>query len=387
MPIREVSERPRIPIKGTIRLGVREEGRTGDSYPKTKEYFVLDDAPEVKKVYGDDPKELDIRFPGNDLNKVIPTWFKLWTPSLKKGNEIVQGRLLCQGDGPLDGAPGTAEWKDRNRMPVGDVLGPRDPKTGFVKRPCMGKECPDAFDGKGYPKCKQTMQVFCILPLVSFGDVYIISTSSWGSIRSFHNLLGWHQTAFNPDYIVFNYYKLAREEEAIRYFDKRESKEKDSVQYIMKLFHQDKEEFEAKYVDRLKNRQAQISAGSMSIYLPDHEEASQLPMDELYPMIEAPIVEEKTAEQLADVVAQDEEVSNAFTLLETAMGKKFPPKARQIAVLKKIKEPDVKAAVLAEINSKIEAMTKVKEPIPFVPDAVPLENIEVAIVLPEPSMM
>lgn len=354
MPIREVTERPRIPIKGIIRLGVREESRSGTAYPKSKEHFILDDAPEVQKYYGDDPKELDIGFPGNDINKVVPAWYKLWTPSLKRGNEIVQGRLLCQGDGPLDDKPGWAEWKDRDNLPKlnfpEEVLGERHP-SGYLNRPCWGKKCVDAFDSKGAPKCKQTMQVFCIFPLISFGDVYQISTSSWGSIRSFYDLLSWHQTAFGPDYIVHNYYKITREEEATRYFDKKDQCEKNGKQYIMKLFHQDKEEFELRHSDRLKSRQAQIKACSMVRYLPTAEEASAMPMDEIFPLIEAST--ESSTVPTSEELLNDEDIKEAFARLEVLLDKDFTPKGRLISIRKTEGHPNPKELVLKELNDKI----------------------------------
>lgn len=356
MPIRAITERPRIPIKGVIRLGTREESKSGNLYPTSKEYFVLDDAPEVRKVYGDDPKELDIRFPGNNLDRVLQTWYKLWTPSLKKGNTIEQGRLLCQGDGPLDGTPGVAEWKDRERVPVGDVLSERDPKTGYLKRPCLGSDCPDAFDNRGMPKCKQSMQVFCILPLVSMGDVYVINTSSWGSIRSFHDLLGWHQSAFHPDYIVHNYYKISREEEAIRYYDKREGKQKDSKQFIMKLSHQDREEFELKNLDRLKDRQLQIRASSLSVYLPTNDEADALPMDEIYPMIEAKATTVVDERSKAEVLLDDPEVSAALDTYAKAMGITLDKKGKLLMIRKKENEADIKAAVIEAVNVQLERL-------------------------------
>jgi len=353
MPIREVSNRPRIPIAGTIRLGVREESRSGSAYPKTTEYFVLDDAPNVRKVYGDDPKELDIMFPVADPNKVLPTWYKLWTPSLKKGNKIEQGRLLCKGDGPYEGEPGAAEWYDKIREPVSGVIGARDPATGRIKRECWGKSCPDAFDDRGNPKCKQAMQVFCILPRVSFGEVYIINTSSWGSIRSFHDWFIWHLTAFGPKYVTTNYYKIAREEEATRYFDKKENKEKNSIQYIMKLMPQDTKEFEMLYASRLSETKIMFQPGEAAKLLPTSEEADQMAMDEIYPCIDvskeskpSPLQAAHTRLSKAEALLDDPDVVAAFSAFEAATGKVMDRKTRLMGVRARENEPDMKSAVL-----------------------------------------
>lgn len=367
MPIQAIVPKP--PIKGVIRLGERKEARSGSLYPVTVEHFVLKDAPEVMRVYGEDPKELEIIFPSGCLDAIIPTWYKKFTPSLKHGNVIKQGRLVCMGDGPrqeedtLTGGtlmiPGTATWFDRERNPNGEGI-VKNPDTGLIKRACLADKCADAWDDRGSRTCKQTMQVFCLLPLVSMVDVYIINTSSWGSIRSFHDLLSWHTRVAGPDYIRTNFYKISRVEKGTRYYDKKEAKEKTSVQYIMELSDLNKDDFIAKHSERLQNRQNLLEAGKMLIgqsLLPTHDEAAQMPMDELYPLIEAseevqsPIVD-------SEALLEDQEVFEAFNNLEKATGRLFSKKARLISIRKKEGETNVKAAVIDEINAHIEKLKK-----------------------------
>ena len=64
MAIKGVSEVVRLPRLGKIRLGVKRENSTGTPYPSPTDYFVCPD--EVRKVFGEKPKELRIMFPTED---------------------------------------------------------------------------------------------------------------------------------------------------------------------------------------------------------------------------------------------------------------------------------------------------------------------------------
>jgi len=59
MPIKGLSEQLRLPRRGKIRLGEKKKSeKTGKTYPISLDYFVVPD--EVKKVYGEKPRKLDI---------------------------------------------------------------------------------------------------------------------------------------------------------------------------------------------------------------------------------------------------------------------------------------------------------------------------------------
>ena len=66
--IKGLSDRRRMPIIGKIRLGVKVNGTRG-MYPQETPYFVV--PPEVAKVYGDKPTELDVLFLSNDISKIF----------------------------------------------------------------------------------------------------------------------------------------------------------------------------------------------------------------------------------------------------------------------------------------------------------------------------
>ena len=60
-PIKGISEVVRLPHLGKIRLGIKKEKADGIPYPSPTDYFACPD--EVRKVFGEKPKELRIMFP------------------------------------------------------------------------------------------------------------------------------------------------------------------------------------------------------------------------------------------------------------------------------------------------------------------------------------
>lgn len=87
--VKGVSDVRRLPIRDRIRLGVKViSPKSGKEYPRETDYFVCPE--EVRKVYGEKPKELEIRFPINDLDIIFPTAYIWWGKS--KGAK-------CRGDG------------------------------------------------------------------------------------------------------------------------------------------------------------------------------------------------------------------------------------------------------------------------------------------------
>ena len=364
---------PYPPIKGIIRLGVKQEARSGSKYPKDSEYFILKDAPEVRDVYGDEPKALDIIFPSGFLDEVIPTWYKKYSASVMSGNEVKHGKLMCFGDGPdKNGAPGSATWKDRRSMPRSEGC-TRDPKTGNVARQCLGDMCPDAFDNKGNRVCKQTMQVFFILPLVSLVDLYVLNTSAWNSINSFHGLLRWHLKLVGPEYIQTSFYQIARVETAIPYIDK-DNQEKTSLHHVVKLLPLNKKKFLELNGDTLRSSKASLEAGTFftgRALLPPPEETLMMPMDELYPLLSAEEAAEAegagiqtidcvqdspvslTPEQMTEQILSDAEMLAAFAELEKVTGKVLSLKVRRLGILDKKGSPDMKRAAIDAVHSKI----------------------------------
>ena len=75
MPIKDFKGKSRIPRLGKIRLGIKVPG-TKSEYPKATDYFVCPE--EVKAVYGEKPKRLNIAFHSEELEEVFPQYYKLY---------------------------------------------------------------------------------------------------------------------------------------------------------------------------------------------------------------------------------------------------------------------------------------------------------------------
>jgi hypothetical protein len=144
--IKELSDRRRMPRLGKIRLGVKVVSpRTGKEYPKETEYFVV--PPEVAKVYGNRPSELDVMLPLNDIEAVFPQAYKWYGES--KG-------LKCIGNG-------------ETAMRLNE-------KTQTMEE----RECPcELLETNG---CARRAHLLVILPRINMGGVYQIDIGSYHSI-------------------------------------------------------------------------------------------------------------------------------------------------------------------------------------------------------------
>jgi len=141
-----LSDRRRLPRLGTIRLGVKVRSeRTGNEFPREVDYFVCPE--EVRAVYGNQPKELEVMLPLNTIEEVFPQSYKFYGSS--RG-------LKCQGNG-------------ERALCV-------DEATGEM----IERDCPCDMLDEG--KCKQTGILMVMIPKVSVGGVYQIRTSSYNSI-------------------------------------------------------------------------------------------------------------------------------------------------------------------------------------------------------------
>lgn len=142
--VQGISERRRLPRLGKIRLGVKVVNpKTGNEYPKEVDYFVC--PPEVEKVYGPRPKELDVMFPVNNLDVIFPQAYKWYGD--QKG-------LKCIGNGQI-----------AYRL---------DEQSGEM----VERECPCELLNNG---CSLRGHLLLILPRVNMG-VYQIDVGSYNSV-------------------------------------------------------------------------------------------------------------------------------------------------------------------------------------------------------------
>ena len=144
--INGLSDRRRLPRLGKIRGGIKlKSAKSGKEYPKETDYFVC--PPEVRSIFGDKPKDLEIMLPINEIDAVFPQSLKWYGSS--KG-------LKCHGD-----------------MKIAYRYNDQDRDWHEMECPCEHLE-----DGS----CKQSATLQFIIPKVSVGGVYQLTTSSFNSI-------------------------------------------------------------------------------------------------------------------------------------------------------------------------------------------------------------
>lgn len=352
MPIQMVAQRRRLPILGKIRLGVRKENAKGSLYPAEVEYFVLTDAPGVEEVYGKDPKELDAFFPGDDLEIVLPTWFKSYGAGRKdQTGRIIGGKLNCMGNGPrtdvIDELPVTSPGTAQH-------FAARDPVTRVVPiRPCMGQECPDYIA----KKCRQTMKAIVILPRVSIYGAYEIDTSSWHSIKNFDSQI--HHIMSTRGSIKFFPFKIYRSETVTTHPENGVDVTK--IHHIMKI--RPNENLYELHGEEIRRKIEQFQTASFLLPA-SAEEINKRPFEDHFPVLPEgssdDVVDVDTGspqKQGAQDILNDPEVQQAFAAYEQISGKKFSTEVRLKAIDKKKGEADPKAAVLSEINRIVTDLT------------------------------
>lgn len=384
--IQQIEERPRFNIRGVIRLGYKDEGDKGRMH--NTEHFILRDAPDVEKVYGPDPKEIDIVFPGNDIDVVAFSAFQHWMSKRGPDGKAVPF-LMCQGNGPsLNGTPGAATWFDRDYAPPEEEwLAPRDVNTGFLQRACRGEGARGACE-----PCKQSNEKKCgpriilkvIIPLVSIYEVYLITSGSWNTISNVRNQLRvLSQLGVPFTSRVFTIYK---EVKGARPWDI--SKQQGFKVPVHYMAMRENKEFVTTHEGTIREALKSISTGGLSSFLSAGTMAS-LPASELFelpPPEEPMLTKEEVARQTGDSLVGDPEIEDAFATLEHFRGTKFTAKAKLTAIRKKEGEPDIKAAVIAELDLQIKAeMDKIEK----VKATAPEVTTEVASEVPplEPGIM
>jgi hypothetical protein len=158
--IKDISDRRRLPRLGKIRLGIKKiSQKTGKEYPSETSYFVC--PPEVQKVFGEKPTEIEVMFPLNDLESIFPQRY-VWFGSSRG--------IKCIGDG---------ERAMRIEEPDG---------TRYQEM--IERDCPCDLLGSG---CSQRANLFIMIPKVNVGGVYQIDLGSYHSIIDINSGLDYVQ--------------------------------------------------------------------------------------------------------------------------------------------------------------------------------------------------
>ena len=162
MTIKNLTEQLRMPRLGKLHLGYRDEKKKGA--PTATDYFVCPD--EVKKVYGDKPKQLPIMIPTEDS--------EYWASQYYRAYSQTRG-LICRGDGEIYHRMVDIETKE---------IASKDTKNvAWVDGVCAGQDCPIYQD----KKCNEMMCLQFMLPDVPGVGVWQVDTGSINSIRNINS--------------------------------------------------------------------------------------------------------------------------------------------------------------------------------------------------------
>ena len=165
-PIKGVTEVIRLPRLGKIRLGIKGENNSGITYPIPTDYFVCPD--EVKKVFGEKPRELHIMFPTEDQ--------KQWSSQFLKCYSATRG-LICRGDGVVAVA--------KVDVRTGEIAGKECQAPELREITCNPIKC--SYYQKA--QCRRVMNLQFIIPDCPGFGVYQLDTSSFHSIVNVNSCL------------------------------------------------------------------------------------------------------------------------------------------------------------------------------------------------------
>ncbi len=165
MPIKGLTDQPRLPRLGKVRLGEKVEPQGKPSYPRATPHFVVDKV--VQVAFGEKPTELAIAFPTDDPESFASTWYRCYGSTRGK---------VCQGDGEsaarlvdMDAPQGLSPvaTRDTQHAEWRDVV-------------CSPEQCPEY----GKKQCRPVMCLQFLLPSVEGLGIWQIDTSSVNSIRN-----------------------------------------------------------------------------------------------------------------------------------------------------------------------------------------------------------
>ena len=196
--IKGLSDIRRLPRLGKIRLGVKAIAKNGKEYPREVPYFVV--PPEVEKVYGDRPLQLDIMFPTEDDRAIFPQSYKWY----------VSNGLRCKGNGET-AMRRFADMAKGDRQPLSNGAEAHKPDE-LVEVACP---CPLLETGE----CRQNANLMVLLPKVSLGGVYQITTGSFHNIVRVNSCIDYVRGIVGR--IALVPLLLIRQEEEIQYEGKK----------------------------------------------------------------------------------------------------------------------------------------------------------------------
>jgi len=157
MPIKGISEVIRLPRLGKIRLGLKRD-MEGKSFPEPTDYLVCPE--EVRKVFGEKPRELRTMFPTNDPAQWASQYLRCYSENR---------RLICRGNGKIAVA----------RENSGDS------ESELREKPCHPLSC-SAYQQE---TCRRVMNLQFLIPDCPGFGVYQLDTSSFHSMVNINSSL------------------------------------------------------------------------------------------------------------------------------------------------------------------------------------------------------
>lgn len=173
MPIEGLSNIRRLPRQGKIALGIKKKSEKGAEYPAEVDYFVLkpttpneDEANRLiakfHKLYGEQPKSIQIMFPMSNRESIFPQYYKRYGAS---------SGLKCKGDGK------TAVAMSEEFTEGLSVIGERE---GMPEVQCLGENC--VYQQSSPAQCTRCATLQVLLPELEGAGVWQITTGSFYSI-------------------------------------------------------------------------------------------------------------------------------------------------------------------------------------------------------------
>lgn len=192
--IKGLSDRRRLPRLGKIKLGLMVHPAQGKPYPKSVDYFVC--PPEVRKLYGNEPRDLPIMFPVDSPEQLFPQLLKMYRSA----------GLWCAGDGSV-----ARRWTERGEL----------------------KELPCPCDYLKSGECSPTATLNFLLPDVPGVGVWQLSTSNQRSIVSLNTALEQFSRLFGG--LAGIPFTLKLEPEALQRFDEKAGRMVKQILQVLRL--------------------------------------------------------------------------------------------------------------------------------------------------------
>lgn len=222
MTIKGLSAIRRLPRLGKIRLGVKAKSASGKEYPKEVSYFVC--PPEVERIYGEKPVELEIMFPLDDTTIIFPQNYKWYSAQ----------SLNCRGNGET-AMRRVSKLTEEQKLQIGEDL-PTD-QNDFVDIPCP---CPLLESGE----CSHVGNLMVMLPKVSMSGIFQLDTGSRNNIINLNSSMEFIRGILGRVALVP--LKLRRKPQVMEYLGKKATHYLLSLEFegdldAVKAFRQDTE--------------------------------------------------------------------------------------------------------------------------------------------------